>query len=105
MFTPTRVENADSLVEDVNRIQDDLVTEFARILPFTFEGPTLVKAVVLSINDTDVPHGLGRLPRGYIISKLNVSAIVFDGDESATSPKKFISLQATTAVTVDIIFF
>ncbi len=104
-FDPIRIERPEEVVDILNRVQDNLVAEFARILPFTLEGPTIVEDVVLGTTDLDVPHGLAQLPKGYLVSKRSASAIVFDGTTAATDTKKFISLTASAPVTVDIIFF
>lgn len=104
-FDPIRIENEEELVSSLNRIQDNLVAEFSRQSLFTFEAAVLVQDVVLTTADADVPHGLGQLVRGYIITKRSADATVFDGAVAATDPQKFISLTASATVTVDILFF
>lgn len=68
------------------------------------DAAAIVENVVLGTSDVQVPHGLGRPPRGWIVVKANAGETVFSITISSNLAK-FINLRASGTVTVSILFF
>lgn len=62
------------------------------------------KSVLFASANTDVTvnHGLGRVPRGYLIIGVNAASIIYDGAGEPTSTT--IKLKASAACTAKILF-
>lgn len=94
---------------DINHIEDENVQRaFRQILDRlntigggALANGTLVRDVALTTSSVKVPHTLGRKPRGYIVTKRNANAVVYNGDFSI----RFLNLTASAAVTVDLWVF
>lgn len=88
----------------VDRVQTHLQSTFRPILQNPLSDGVLQKGLTLSTTEKLIDHGLGRVPEGFIITKLNASAVVY---ESSTPdyPQNQIALKASATVTADIYFF
>lgn len=88
----------------LSRLQDNIV---AALLPL--EGSPLYRVVVvrdvaIGTSSTEIAHGLGYMPTGYIVVKRSANATVYDGAAHST-PSMFINLTASSAVTVTLLVF
>lgn len=63
-----------------------------------------IENIELGTGVTAVSHTLDKRPQGWFIVRKNANADVWEPSESV-SPTKVINLQASSPVTVDIIFF
>lgn len=62
--------------------------------------------IPLSTTAKVIPHGLGRVPTGWIIIKKNANAVIYDDSTGVDIDKKsFIRLTASASVTVSIWVF
>jgi len=51
----------------------------------------------------EVPHTLGRVPRGYLVAKLSTGITIFDG--SGTNTDSLLYVQATGAGTATLLVY
>ncbi len=82
----------------------DLETLSVQIIRGRLLQNVLVEGVQLDTTVSTVSHTLDRRPQGWFIIRKNANADVWEPSDSA-SPTKVINLQASSPVTVDIIFF
>lgn len=92
-----------STTEDVSRLQDKLQEFFQPIVANPLLDGALLTGVKLTTAVSQVPHGLGRPPLGYIVTAQNANATVWRPSNSL--PSTFLDLQASAAVTVDLWVF
>ena len=59
----------------------------------------------LSNVDRLVPHGLDRIPLGYIVVRRSAAFNVFDSPAPAKSPEKYINLRAEGSMHVSLWIF
>ena len=87
-------------MDDVNRFIIDCVDAVNGLLKDPFVQRVTVTATI-GTSDTQVPHSLGRIPSGWIVSSRNANATVW---QSQTSTDKYLTLKAsaTVAVTLEI---
>lgn len=97
MFVARRTGNA--LLDQMFR---SLETEL-KTLAFAILGKSVVTKAI-AITDTQVSHGLGRKPRGYLVVGQTASASLFDGTAS-DEPETFVNLKASAAASFNLIFF
>lgn len=92
---------------ELQKVQDEVAKTFRELQAKEFISGVFVDGQALngSSVDTVVNHGLGRRYRGFVITKVNGAAAVW---ESATSnPRKELQLilKSNAAVTADIYVF
>src|ERR1019366_2361726 len=96
--------SAEKIVQVVNQLEDQLAMLFKAI----FNKPSLDCVILTNIilksgQVNHVPHTLGRNLRGWkVIRKRNVSADVYDTQDSNTNPATYLDLWTTTNITIDI---
>lgn len=88
---------------DVAALQQRLFEFFAQFFNNPLLDGVLLKQVQLGSTATQVPHTLGREPQGWIIVNKTANADVWQS--GTTLSKSFITLQASTTVTVDLWVF
>ena len=64
-----------------------------------------IKAKPIGTSATVIDHGLGRAWQGYLITRMRADARVYEAATQPADPKKQLSLQASSAVTVDLYVF
>jgi len=64
-----------------------------------------IKGVSVSTSDTRVEHLLKRPFQGFIVTKLNSAAIVYESPSQNLIPDKVIILRASTTSTIDLYIF
>lgn len=99
-FTQIHSEN-----DEVNRLQSHIKTTLNPLLQLPISDGVLLKDLEIGTSDTRVNHGLGREFEGFILTKLNANAAVYESTTANPSKDRYILLKAGSAVTVDIYFF
>jgi len=79
-------------------IQKNTDTFLIQLKSFPMFKGNLLKDIELSATALNVPHRLGRTPEGYLITKKNANATVWNGEMD----QSIISLTASGNVTVDL---
>lgn len=88
----------------VDRVQTNLAKTLRPILQNPMVDGVHKRDISLSTTATDIEHGLGRRPEGFVITKQNAAASIYE-PTAATIPDRLIVLQASATVTADIFFF
>lgn len=91
-------------LEDVAKLQDNLVIAFKRIGERPMADAVLVEGIVLGTSNVAVRHGLSGPVRGWIVVKGNAGVIPYTDTVHAT-PTEFIYLKAPATITVSLLFF
>ncbi len=90
--------------ETLNRVQDRIkVVTDALVANQLLEG-RLVTVTLTAGAFTQVTHGLGRQPQGYIVVRRNANAVVWDQPNS-TDANAFLYLQPSATVTATLWVF
>lgn len=102
-----RREHTGDAAQDRVQRQAQQATQAVNALPFA--SGVWLRNVTIGTTDTVVNHGLGRVPRGYIVTRIQNNAAPFCESLPANQPTDkarqyaFIALGAT--VTVDLWIF
>ena len=91
--------------EEVTRLQSHIKTALNPLLELPIQDGILIKDLSIETTDTRVNHGLGRQFEGFILTKLNANAVVYESTTANPSKDRYILLKAGSAVTADIYFF
>ena len=91
-------------LDDVNRIQDNIITAFQRLMANPLAGVSLVENVVLGTTAVAVRHGLGQPIRGWFVVKANAGVSIYTTSEHS-DPTEFVNLTAAATVTMSLLFF
>lgn len=88
---------------DLQRVQDRLHAgvEVLRTIPL-LDG-VLLKAQVIATTATNIGHGLGRAPLGWIVVSKTGLGDIYENQANRTD--RFLSLQSSVAVTADLWVF
>lgn len=82
-------------------------TQQLNALPFA-QG-VWVRNAVIGTSNTTVNHGLGRVPRGYVVTRIQGNAVPFCESLPANQPsdqkRQFAFIASGASVTLDIWFF
>ncbi len=90
--------------ETLNRVQDRIkVVTDALVANQLLEG-RLVTVTLTAGAFTQVTHGLGRQPQGYIVVRRNANAVIWDQPNS-TDANAFLYLQPSATVTATLWVF
>ena len=90
--------------ETLNRVQDRIkVVTDALVANQLLEG-RLVTVTLTAGAFTQVTHGLGRQPQGYIVVRRNANAVIWDQPNS-TDANAFLYLQPAETVTATLWVF
>jgi hypothetical protein len=63
----------------------------------------LLEDIDLTTATAQISHGLGRPARGYIVTKRDANAVIYD--ETSTRPEAELALRASATVTVSLWVF
>ena len=92
MFFPVR-----GLEDKLLRLQDAIDAAFRKLLSIArIADGRLLENVVVTTAATEVPHGLGREPRGWIVVRSSVALSVY---EAAPSDYPTLNLRLTATGT------
>lgn len=95
---PARIQVSDPVVQ---RALDSLVDTLRRVLLCPFLDGVLVPNVAVTSSYTNVPHTLGRKPRGYIVVQNSGSTMLVEDETKRTAA--FLSLKCGSGtLTTDI---
>ena len=103
---PVRRVQDGTFTGDQMQRQAQMASTVLRALPFA-QG-LWVKSVAIGTTNTTVNHGLGRVPQGYIFTRLQGNAASICESLAANQPAdrtKQYAFIASAAVTADIWFF
>ena len=92
--------------ELLNRLQDNIEQTFKPLINSAIGDGQVIKSVYLAAStDTLVDHKLGREAIGYIVVKKDAAAVVFDKPNVNAAKNRFLTLNSTVNVTVDLWVF
>ena len=97
-----RVQSQDSTI---NRIQDRLESAFVPIFGSLVVDGIILEDLSLSTANLEIPHGLGRRYRGYLVADLSADARVYRDTSSTSDSSQFLPLKASGAVTAKVWVF
>ena len=99
-FTQLYSEN-----QEVNRLQSHIKTTLNPLLQLPISDGILLKDQDIATTDTRVNHGLGREYEGFIVTKVNANAVIYESTTANPSKDLYILLKAGSTATADIYFF
>jgi len=99
-FTQIHSENA-----EVTRLQSHIKTTLSPLLELPISDGILIKDLSIETSDTRVNHGLGREYEGFIVTKLQSNAVIYESSTSNGNKDLYIFLKGSGAATADIYFF
>jgi hypothetical protein len=91
--------------EDITKLQDNLAEALSPILSNPILNGVLLKEVELSSGNNQLSHKLGRKPLGWIVVRQRANVSIWDSQDSEKLQDKYLSLEASGSVIVDIIIF
>lgn len=92
--------------EMLNRMQDGVAASFRAVAASLLLGVTRTTVAALNNStDTQVFHGLGRIPKGYIAVGSNVAATPYDGALASSNPRLYLTLRASATANMTLVFF
>ncbi len=99
-FTQIHSENP-----EVTRLQSHIKTTISHLLELPISDGVLIKDLSIETTDTRVNHGLGRTYEGFIITRLQSNAVIYESSSTNDDKNLFILLKGSSAATADIYFF
>jgi|TARA_R100001530_G_scaffold109694_1_gene77053 hypothetical protein len=99
-FTQIHSENA-----EVTRLQSHIKTTLNPLLELPISDGVLIKDLSIETSDTRVNHGLGREYEGFVVTRLQANAVIYESDSTNTNKNLFILLKGSSSATADIYFF
>lgn len=90
--------------QNVAKFQENVVEVLQPVLLCPLLDGVLLKSVTVATTPTLVEHKLGREFRGFVITNKNANANVWQTGTNPSS-RRFISLQSSTAIQVDLWVF
>lgn len=91
--------------EEVTRLQSHIKTALNPLLELPISDGILIKGLSIETADTRVNHGLGREYEGFIITRLQSNAVIYESSTINGDKNLFILLKGSGAATADIYFF
>jgi hypothetical protein len=91
--------------EEVTRLQSHIKTALNPLLELPISDGILIKDLSIETTDTRVNHGLGREYEGFIITRLQSNAVIYESSTTNDDKNLFILLKGSGAATADIYFF
>ena len=99
-FTQIHSENA-----EVTRLQSHIKTTLNPLLQLPISDGILIKDLDIETTDTRVNHGLGRTYEGFIITRLQSNAVIYESSTTNDYKDLYIFLKGSASATADIYFF
>lgn len=92
----TNVTSWEELRRFVGQVSKDLVTLVNGKIIFSdnFDGMTISVSFPTANTTVIVPHGLNRIPAGYLVQGLSAAMIVFDGNTANTTANLYVQASA-----------
>lgn len=102
----SKIQSQGTVSSDVfNRQMDNVSNTLNPIAGLPQLQSTILTKVSLSTGTNIVPTGLGRPLQGWQIIRLRASAIIYDLQDSSTSPNTTLTLVSSAPVVVDLLVF
>lgn len=99
LFSPLNVAD-----KDLDRVQERIGDAFDKVARNFIDVSHTVQVALNNASDTQVFHGLGRVPRGWIVVWATAAASPYEGAAS-TNYASFVNLRASAAATLTLVFF
>lgn len=90
--------------KDIVKFQEN-VAEFLNQLNATILNGLILSDIIVGTTDTDIPHMLGRTYSGWQLIDLQGDARVWRETASVSDKSKFLTLKASSQVTVSLWVF
>jgi hypothetical protein len=90
---------------DLNKVQTNIANSLRELQINPILDFNIVKDVSLVTGDNVVDHKLGRSPAGWILTRKNALADIYDKQNSNQTPNLNYILTSSANVTVDLYFF
>lgn len=98
-----KIKSEDSTL---NRMQDQVEFTISQLVRTEILDGRLMKEVKLQTGSTNViEHKLGRAIRGWVLTRKRANATVWDSQDSNTRQDKFLNLECSADVSVDLWVF
>lgn len=105
---PSKLERLQTQDEDLRKVQENVAKAVEPLLLGPFAGAVLTNAVTLGASAFQlVPHGLGRIPSGWLLVAPNAGVLVWEDSNSShnADPTAFLFVIASAAVTCRFLVF
>lgn len=100
-FEKTRTKNP-----DVRILQDSVASSFKQVASKEILEGKLVDSVEIPTGGVvQVPHGLSRAPRGWIVTRKSANADIWDSQTENTTPSRTLALNSSATVTISLWVF
>jgi len=86
-------------------VQDNIAGVVDQLVAVPILDGVLSDAVAIGTGDTYVPHGLGRVPRGFIAVSPNANATIYTSGTASPDAARIAVLIASAAVTSRLWWF
>lgn len=96
-------DDKDITSRTVNQLQDHIVQAINPLLNLPLSTSNFLEDIDLVMGSNSINHGLGRILRGYIITKQN--SVVDLYEEPSPFPSKTLVLNASTDAMISLIVF
>jgi hypothetical protein len=97
-----RVSSDDPVIEELQDNAEPVMRHVEKA--FSLNG-VLKKKETITTGSTDITHGLGRVPIGFVIIRRRGNATVWDLQDDNTNATKTLTLIASADVEVDVWIF
>ncbi len=99
----SRIQTTD---QEIQLIQDNVDKALTPLQSIPMVGGAVVSTSLISGQDNLIRHGLGRLPKLFLVGNLNANSVVWSPDTStlnnASSDSIFINLRCSSDCTISL---
>ena len=88
----------------LSRVQDAVAEGFAELSANPLASSIFLQDIEVLSGVQDIPHGLGRPVRGFVLAGANVQVSVWSPGDSP-APAKLLRLESSTDATISLIVF
>jgi hypothetical protein len=96
--------NTGAVGDTLNRLQNKLVDAVGALRASPLAPSKVLTSVAIGTSSTEVAHTLGRRVVGWVVVRRDANAVVWEST-TQTDRTRFLTLQAGSAVTVDLLVF
>lgn len=90
---------------ELDRVLNEIIGLVNRLERIVVGIENVILKQPLTTSNTRVRHGLGRRPRGFLVTRKNANAVVYSDTEETVDPANWIQLKASATVTADLLFY
>lgn len=91
--------------KDLSLLQTSWAQQLNPVIQLPINNGVLLKNVTLASGDNAVNHLLGRKPQGWFVVRLRALATIYDKQDSNQHPELTLTLNASSAVVIDLFVF